>query len=188
MKTIHHSSKGFTIIEVSLVLAIAGLIFVMIFVALPALQRQSRDAKRREDTLTLISAIKKYQQNNRGSLPTETIIGKEGYDKDSVLIDEWSATSTAEKPWAKFYNQYLGDDFKNPENDKYSFVVQYPDSEGEYWYNYQMIKSESFNNRSADWFIFMGATCKNDIPDKSSNLRNVAVVVKLETDVYCAST
>ena len=34
-----NSKKGFTIIEVVLVLAIAGLIFLMVFVALPALQR-----------------------------------------------------------------------------------------------------------------------------------------------------
>ncbi|MCL2869540.1 prepilin-type N-terminal cleavage/methylation domain-containing protein, partial [Candidatus Saccharibacteria bacterium] len=31
--------QGFTIIEVVLVLAIAGLIFLMVFIALPALQR-----------------------------------------------------------------------------------------------------------------------------------------------------
>lgn len=33
------TKKGFTIIEVVLVLAIAGLIFLMVFLALPALQR-----------------------------------------------------------------------------------------------------------------------------------------------------
>ena len=32
-------AKGFTIIEVALVLAIAGLIFLVVFLALPALQR-----------------------------------------------------------------------------------------------------------------------------------------------------
>ena len=34
---------GFTIIEVVLVLAIAGLIFLMVFIALPVLQRSQRD-------------------------------------------------------------------------------------------------------------------------------------------------
>ena len=37
------NKKGFTIIEVVLVLAIAGLIFAMVFIALPALQRSQRD-------------------------------------------------------------------------------------------------------------------------------------------------
>ena len=44
-----NSKKGFTIIEVVLVLAIAGLIFLMVFVALPALQRSQRDTARRND-------------------------------------------------------------------------------------------------------------------------------------------
>ena len=39
---------GFTIIEVVLVLAIAGLIFLMVFVALPALQRSQRDTQRKK--------------------------------------------------------------------------------------------------------------------------------------------
>ena len=43
------SKKGFTIIEVVLVLAIAGLIFLMVFVALPALQRSQRDTQRRDE-------------------------------------------------------------------------------------------------------------------------------------------
>ena len=56
---------GFTIIEVSLVLAIAGLIFLMVLIALPALQRSSRDTQRKEDISALVSAVKKYQSNNR---------------------------------------------------------------------------------------------------------------------------
>ena len=43
MKGIMKNKKGFTIIEVVLVLAIAGLIFLMVFLALPALQRSQRN-------------------------------------------------------------------------------------------------------------------------------------------------
>lgn len=64
------NKKGFTIIEVSLVLAIGGLILMMVFIALPTLQRNQRDAKRREDVLLLLENIKKYQQDNRGALPS----------------------------------------------------------------------------------------------------------------------
>ena len=42
-------NKGFTIIEVVLVLAIAALIFLMIFVALPALQRGQANTARKND-------------------------------------------------------------------------------------------------------------------------------------------
>ena len=64
--------KGFTIIEVVLVLAIAGLIFLMAFVALPALQRSQRDTQRRNDYAMLSTAITNYMTNNRGSLPAKS--------------------------------------------------------------------------------------------------------------------
>lgn len=63
--------SGFTIIEVVLVLAIAGLIFLMVFVALPALQRSQRDTQRRDDIARLATAITQYQTNNNNALPTD---------------------------------------------------------------------------------------------------------------------
>lgn len=64
------TQKGFTIIEVVLVLAIAGLIFLMVFIALPALQRNTRDSQRKQDLSRLQTAVSNYTGNNRGSLPT----------------------------------------------------------------------------------------------------------------------
>ena len=61
--------SAFTIIEVVLVLAIAGLIFLMVFVALPALQRSQRDAQRKNDITRLKTALDSYKANNRGQLP-----------------------------------------------------------------------------------------------------------------------
>lgn len=64
-----NKEKGFTIIEVVLVLAIAGLIFLMVFIALPALQRGQRDTQRRDDVSRFVSQLTSYSTNNRGSLP-----------------------------------------------------------------------------------------------------------------------
>lgn len=61
--------KGFTIIEVVLVLAIGGLIFLMVFIALPALQRSQRNTQRREDVDRLYAAMIEYQKHNKGRLP-----------------------------------------------------------------------------------------------------------------------
>ena len=47
--------RGFTIIEVVLVLAIAALIFLMVFIALPALQASQRDTARKSD-VSIVSA------------------------------------------------------------------------------------------------------------------------------------
>lgn len=64
-----NNKKGFTIIEVVLVLAIAGLIFLMVFLALPALQRSQRDTQRKNDASRLRAAVTDFSSNNRGKLP-----------------------------------------------------------------------------------------------------------------------
>ena len=56
---------GFTIIEVVLVLAIAGLIFLMVFIALPALQRSQRDSLRRQHARSVADAANRALINNR---------------------------------------------------------------------------------------------------------------------------
>jgi len=61
--------KGFTIIEVVLVLAIAGLIFLMVFIALPALQRGQRNTQRQDDLSRFLTAVTEFQSNNSGRLP-----------------------------------------------------------------------------------------------------------------------
>ena len=59
-----NSKQGFTIIEVVLVLAIAGLIFLMVFVALPALQRSQRDTQRRNDMSRVDTSLVQWQTNH----------------------------------------------------------------------------------------------------------------------------
>ena len=76
MSTQQKTKKGFTIIEVVLVLAIAGLIFMMVFLALPALQRSQRDTQRRDDMARFQAQIANYQTNNRGQVPNNTAATK----------------------------------------------------------------------------------------------------------------
>jgi type IV pilus assembly protein PilA len=63
------NKQGFTIIEVVLVLAIAALIFLMVFIALPALQRNQRDTARKTILGKVASSVTSYQSNNRGQNP-----------------------------------------------------------------------------------------------------------------------
>lgn len=72
--------KGFTIIEVVLVLAIAALIFLMVFIALPALQRNQRDQARKQDVTNVAGAVNSYTGNNRGAFPDSTQL--EAYVED----------------------------------------------------------------------------------------------------------
>lgn len=89
--------KGFTIIEVVLVLAIAGLIFLMVFIALPALQRSQRDTQRKQDLSRALTQVNNYQSNNRNSLPSD-----------------WNAFATN-------YLRASGDTFADPSGGDYTF-------------------------------------------------------------------
>lgn len=63
------NEKGFTIIEVVLVLAIAALIFLIVFLALPALQRGQRDSQRKSDLGRIMSLLTTYASNSNGMYP-----------------------------------------------------------------------------------------------------------------------
>lgn len=63
-------SKGFTIIEVLIVLAIAGLILLIVFLAVPALQRNSRNTQRRNEVAAALGAVNEYVANSGGTLPS----------------------------------------------------------------------------------------------------------------------
>jgi prepilin-type N-terminal cleavage/methylation domain-containing protein len=93
-----NKQTGFTIIEVVLVLAIAGLIFLMVFIALPALQRGQRDAQRKNDLGRVLTAVQNYQSNNRGAIPDGS----------------WSETLDS------YLNKTAGE-FKDPDGSNYVF-------------------------------------------------------------------
>ena len=61
-------NKGFTIIEVLIVLAIAGLIMLVVFLAVPALQRNSRNNARNADAARIAGAINECLSNNNGKI------------------------------------------------------------------------------------------------------------------------
>lgn len=109
----NNSKKGFTIIEVVLVLAIAGLIFLMVFIALPALQRSQRDTQRRHDLDRVQSQITSFMTNNRNQPPA---------DEDF-------------KETGRFYSGYMksgGDLFQDPDGTNYTFVPNEIDAGKEY--------------------------------------------------------
>jgi prepilin-type N-terminal cleavage/methylation domain-containing protein len=64
------NNKGFTIIEVLIVLAIAGLIMLVVFLAVPALQRNSRNTQRRNQVATYLGAVNEFMANNNGNVPS----------------------------------------------------------------------------------------------------------------------
>lgn len=100
-----NQKDGFTIIEVVLVLAIAGLIMLMVFIALPALQRSQRDTQRRQDLSRIVTAIENYRSMHSGRAPT---IEKNEPDSPNTFIENNLKSN--------------GDSFVDPSGDDYYFA------------------------------------------------------------------
>jgi prepilin-type N-terminal cleavage/methylation domain-containing protein len=64
--------KGFTLIEILMVVTILSVLAVSVFVALNPVKRlkDAKDARRSSDADTLLTAIHQYIVDNKGALPT----------------------------------------------------------------------------------------------------------------------
>lgn len=75
-------NKGFTIIEVMIVLAIAGLIILIVLLAIPALQRNGRNTQVKNDASAVSAGVAEYKSNNDGqppnSITSTTVSGAAG--------------------------------------------------------------------------------------------------------------
>ena len=192
MKKGDKNKKGFSLIEAILVIGVAGLIFLMMMIALPALQRQERDTERREDITWLLDVIKKFQTNNRGALPGLA------EDADEVQVI-WSATGLDSAPtnsWAGFYRDHLKEEFKDPNGENYRLDVWRCNGNitngscsGGAKTAAEGVKNRTFPNDFVI-YVFTQAKCPNDAAKgiiASSNARKLAVLYKLEGGgVYCA--
>ncbi|MBR3252783.1 type II secretion system protein [Candidatus Saccharibacteria bacterium] len=196
-------TRGFTIIEIALVLGIAGLIMVMAFVALPSLWTSQRDADRRANVMNFISALKTFQTNNsRGALPS----GSGTYTVSSSALSSSDPSS-----WGGLIRDYYlknQSSLEDPSGNVYQIRVindcgassvgasckidvpvtdpPTPDDS----FNTVNGTGYSFNIDTPTIYVVKGATCdeeKNAIV-KAANNRSVAAVQVLEKGKYCQNT
>jgi prepilin-type N-terminal cleavage/methylation domain-containing protein len=78
---LNRKGSGFTIIEVVLVLAIASIIFLLVFLAVPALQASQRDTARKNDVARVVTALANYAGNNSGKVSGITATNITDYTK-----------------------------------------------------------------------------------------------------------
>lgn len=71
-KKLGYKEGGFTIIEVMIVLAVAGLIMAIVLIAIPQLQRNQRNTARRDVINRLKTEIDAFSGNNNGKVPATT--------------------------------------------------------------------------------------------------------------------
>lgn len=63
--------SGFTIVELLVVIAVAGLIISLVFLAIPSLERNSRNGLRRQDVSLALQAVSHYELNDTGAFPRQ---------------------------------------------------------------------------------------------------------------------
>lgn len=155
--------SAFTVIEVVLVLAIAGLIFLMVFIALPALQRNQRDAQRKNDLSRVLEATQRYQANNRGSVPPPVF--------NTVLRNNYLTAG--------------GGIFEDPDGGSYLFYGEHGvgslPTNRKWW-------TSTYPSDSTVIYVFYGARCNGENTEPKSGVNNIAFSIVLESGgVYCIS-
>lgn len=129
------TKKGFTIIEVVLVLAVAGLIFLMVFIAFPALQRAQHDTQRTDDMARVQSKLIDWQSNHSNNLPAKSEFNASDSanikQEDGSFVVE-SSTCNSNKA-CQFVRDYMNaaatsasgnmDTFKDPSGEYYNIVI-----------------------------------------------------------------
>lgn len=167
------SDSGFTIIEVVLVLAIGALIMLMVFIALPALQRGQRDTQRKDDVSRLQSSINSYKSANRGSVPSD---------------------------WPAFVNSHMkraGDSFTDPSGSDYTIVdATAAASSGTLGFSYAlgtsdnvdaMYKQTGIGGDASKIYVVRGGSCNftaSQIQGAAASARKVAILKALEDGNY----
>ena len=94
------NKKGFTLIEVVLVLAIGGLIFLLAFIAFRNASANRRDGQRRSDVSRMVAEVNNY-------------IGDVGLTNTAPTIDNFKTI---------IIPKYLGNPFNGPTGDPYEYT------------------------------------------------------------------
>lgn len=171
---------GFTIIEVVLVLAIAGLIFLMVFIALPTLQRSQRDTQRRNDLARISTQLSQYQTNNNGRLPAAGTLAP--LDGDTTLPTCSTSSGSTSNSAACFVRNYMNsvnaseNEFVDPDGWAYGLTI-------EVLTNGTQGTANTFDHIV---YIYEHAKCNGEMAEYSSNARDYAIMYKLEgSGTYC---
>lgn len=196
--------SGFTIIEIALVLCIAGLIFGMAFIALPSLWTSQRNSDRKAKVMEFINDLKTYQTNNsRGALPTPSV------PSTAVSFDKGGARSASDPTsWQGFVRDYVlsNGGFVDPSGEEYRYyivkcmnssngeIVIGSGDQGCMNFNLSSVNKNSADLNASDnldytIYVAIGATCDGDRMVKTTSPRSVAAIQILErSERYCYNT
>lgn len=107
MSNLLKKEKGFTLIEIVLVLAIAGLLLVIVFLAVSGAQKSRRDSQRKNDVSRIAAQLESYASNSSGLYPgmagasmTWAQFTASTYLSGSNLNDPSSGSAYSYQAWA----------------------------------------------------------------------------------------
>lgn len=157
--------QGFTIIEVLIVLAIAGLILSIVFIAIPQLQRNARDAKRQDMAQRISSELGAFAANNQGTYPWVGVSG---------TFTHCSTVNSNNQSCYDWYNRYMSGkvNISDPSTGNTTNIL---------YANTGTLPSWSLGNV----WISVGATCSGDRPPAggtgaSATSKQFALTIALE--------
>ena len=187
---LHTRSKdketGFTIVEVMIVLAIAGLILAVVFVAVPALQRSQRNGARNNDIAYIKAQLNQLTANNGNRLPTTNAQVKNVLEEDELNylgVDSGTflvlASQSSVADQISWHSGTLAnaDKFDNTHDNGILLVPKH--------------RCKDRNNNIVDPAVGTGTSSSDGVQaavDPES--RNIAILYTLEgdTNVYCEDT
>ena len=176
------TSNGFTLIEVVLVLAIGGLIFLLAFLAFQQVSANRRDTQRRSDARRMIAMIEEFSTNS----PSRTYPCSE---RTFPLEEGFSnrATATTYFSYCNGVRSMLeNDDSFNVPSAQHSGYFGYNDPSGD---NQYIIVSNKNQGLSDHWlWVHIGTKCENGVVATVNSRSAWSVRVKLEKGgTYCVS-
>jgi prepilin-type N-terminal cleavage/methylation domain-containing protein len=145
-------AQGFTIIEVMIVLAIAGLILAIVFFAVPQLQRNARDNQRQSYTTRLKAELDTFAANNQGVYPfsANAAVGTKANPPTSWTNCTTATTNTG--TCYDFYNRYI--------KGKVNITDPTSGADATIWYSTNTAMPASVT--AGDVYISVGASCNGD--------------------------
>lgn len=135
--------RGFTLVEIILVLAVAALIILMVLLTAPAVSRSQRNNATRQNVNRIVAAVDEYKSNNRGRMP-------------------WHAPEYATA--GNYYDRCFGNITKPPAgaNTSHCVLDPYLDLEDGYIYAIKgsFYKDQSPKQLEGDWYNVSAAEIK----------------------------
>lgn len=165
-------AQGFTIIEVMIVLAIAGLIMAIVFFAVPQLRRNAADNQRQSVANRVKAEMETYSANNQGVAPIKYVNGTTAL---SGSFQVCPTNGTGNSSCGDFVNRYLSQVNINDPTSNAAMPVNIANGGA-----IAGVAAVPSSVVKGNLYIVAGAKCSGDTPVAAAGNQQYAVLVGLD--------